>query len=481
MKNRIIANIFSLIFCLSLVTGMFVTTASAASATVAPSKSSVTVGDTFTVTVKFSGSNLGSVQATLKYDSSVIEFVSGANANGGGGTVTMTTSSSSGVSSYRFTIKFTAKAAGSSKLSVTTSELMNFDTLQSVGTPSASNSVSVVSNTALSSNNNLSGIKLSSGTLTPAFSSGTVSYTVSVPNSVSSVVLTAKAADSNAKVSISGSNSLSVGTNTRTITVTAQNGSKKTYTVKIKRAAKESTSSGTPSSSTSSSATSSATSSGTSSGTPSNVSSADESIIVTVGETDMIICEDLTGVKLPSGFTADVYSYNGKEIPAAVGAGGKVVMAYLTNVDKTDGSFYIYNDEKLQFYAFNQLTISTDSYTLLERRKSVAIPDGYSETTVQIGEQSVTAWQSQSADEKDFYLIYAMSPDGNCGLYRYDSAEGTLQRYTAPAVQTVDTVTNDSGISSALKPYALALAIAAAVLLITSTVLAVVLVVKRNR
>lgn len=477
MKNRIIANIFSLIFCLSLVTGMFVTTASAASATVAPSKSSVTVGDTFTVTVKFSGSNLGSVQATLKYDSSVIEFVSGANANGGGGTVTMTTSSSSGVSSYRFTIKFTAKAAGSSKLSVTTSELMNFDTLQSVGTPSASNSVSVVSKTALSSNNNLSGIKLSSGTLTPAFSSGTVSYTVSVPNSVSSVVLTAKAADSNAKVSISGSNSLSVGTNTRTITVTAQNGSKKTYTVKIKRAAKESTSSGTPSSSTSSSATSSATSSGT----PSNVSSADESIIVTVGETDMIICEDLTGIAMPSGFTADVYSYNGKEIPAAVGAGGKVVMAYLTNVDKTDGSFYIYNDEKLQFYAFNQLTFSTDSYTLLERRKSVAIPDGYSETTVQIGEQSVTAWQSQSADEKDFYIIYAMSPDGNCGLYRYDSAEGTLQRYTAPAVQAVGSATDDSGISATLQPYALALAIAAAVLLITSTVLAVVLVVKRNR
>lgn len=87
-----------------------------------------------------------------------------------------------------------------------------------------------------SNNNDLSSIKLSTGTLSPSFSSGRTTYNVSVPFEVSSINVTATAEDNKAKVSVSGGSSLKVGKVTNvTIKVTAENGSVKTYTVKVTR------------------------------------------------------------------------------------------------------------------------------------------------------------------------------------------------------------------------------------------------------
>ena len=101
---------------------------------------------------------------------------------------------------------------------------------------------------AVGSNNaNLSNLALSSGTLTPAFSSGTISYTASVANSVSSITVTPTVADATASVKVngvavssgnaSGAIALNVGANTITILVTAQDASTKTYTLTVTRAA----------------------------------------------------------------------------------------------------------------------------------------------------------------------------------------------------------------------------------------------------
>lgn len=101
--------------------------------------------------------------------------------------------------------------------------------------------------TALSSNANLSNLTLSGTTLSPAFNANTLSYTASVANAVASVTVTPTKADANATVSVNGvvlnggatsrTVSLNVGANTITTVVTAQNGSTKTYTVTVTRAA----------------------------------------------------------------------------------------------------------------------------------------------------------------------------------------------------------------------------------------------------
>ncbi|WP_248928881.1 cadherin-like beta sandwich domain-containing protein [Paenibacillus hamazuiensis] len=101
----------------------------------------------------------------------------------------------------------------------------------------------------LSSNADLNGLTLSSGELSPSYASGTTAYTATVPNSVTSFTVTASVYDSKSTMTVngnvvasgepSGAIHLNVGNNTITIVVTAQNGTTKTYTVTVTRAAEE--------------------------------------------------------------------------------------------------------------------------------------------------------------------------------------------------------------------------------------------------
>lgn len=85
-----------------------------------------------------------------------------------------------------------------------------------------------------STNNNLSSLSISNGTIN--FNKNTTTYSVNVPFDVSSVKVTAKAEDSKSNVSVSGGNNLTPEQTTNVVVkVTAENGSVKTYTIKVTR------------------------------------------------------------------------------------------------------------------------------------------------------------------------------------------------------------------------------------------------------
>ncbi|WP_347857974.1 BspA family leucine-rich repeat surface protein, partial [Planktomarina temperata] len=93
-----------------------------------------------------------------------------------------------------------------------------------------------------SSDATLSALTLSSGSLSPGFASGTLAYTASVANSVSSLIVTPTTNDANATATVNGASAttpvtLTVGSNTVTVQVTAQDGSTQSYTVAVTRAA----------------------------------------------------------------------------------------------------------------------------------------------------------------------------------------------------------------------------------------------------
>jgi len=100
---------------------------------------------------------------------------------------------------------------------------------------------------ATSSNTDLASLAINNGTLAPVFTAATTGYNVSVGNTVSSIAITPATSDANATVKIngtavtSGSASsavpLNVGANTVTVLVTAQDGTTKTYTISVTRAA----------------------------------------------------------------------------------------------------------------------------------------------------------------------------------------------------------------------------------------------------
>lgn len=87
-----------------------------------------------------------------------------------------------------------------------------------------------------SGNNNLSNLKVNGGDLKPGFSKSNTNYTLEVPYSISNLTVNASTEDSKAYVTVTGNNNLiAETTNQVTITVTAENGSKKTYTISVKR------------------------------------------------------------------------------------------------------------------------------------------------------------------------------------------------------------------------------------------------------
>ncbi|NOS79753.1 MAG: cadherin-like beta sandwich domain-containing protein [Nitrospira sp.] len=104
-----------------------------------------------------------------------------------------------------------------------------------------------ITRAALGGNNNLSALIVSAGTLVPGFAAGTTTYDVAASNATVSTTITATVADSTATLTINGVGAISgspsasiplaVGANAIPVVVTAQNGTPKTYTVTVTRAA----------------------------------------------------------------------------------------------------------------------------------------------------------------------------------------------------------------------------------------------------
>lgn len=100
----------------------------------------------------------------------------------------------------------------------------------------------------VSNNSNLQGLAVSPGSLSPSFRASTTNYTVNVASSVTTVRVTPRLQDTDARMTVNGQTTNSRQTrtiqlgppNSNTpviVTVTAQNGTQKTYTVGVSRAA----------------------------------------------------------------------------------------------------------------------------------------------------------------------------------------------------------------------------------------------------
>jgi hypothetical protein len=106
---------------------------------------------------------------------------------------------------------------------------------------------SITAPLSISSDATLSNLQLSSGTLSPAFNSSTLTYNASVPNSVNSITVTPTANESHATIKVNGSTvasgtasspiALAIGNNTLTVDVTAQDGTTtKSYSIVVNTA-----------------------------------------------------------------------------------------------------------------------------------------------------------------------------------------------------------------------------------------------------
>lgn len=438
------------------------------------SNTTVNVGDTFTVTVSCSCDvNIMEAYALLKYDPSLVS--SGSSA----GSIIFRFSpdhQDEAKSSYSQTYTFTAKEVGSVSFSLTDAEVYTVDSNQDRDEVSIANSGASVKISAKgSSNANLSSLKLSAGSLSPSFSNDVTSYTVSVPNSVTSISISAVAADAKAKVSVSGSNEVPEGDSSRVIIVTAEDGTVKKFTININRAAGvKITPVPSPTAPTTPTHTSGILPVPTTD--PNNLP---DELEVTAGGAILVISDKPADVTLPAGFTEIQYTYRDRPVWAAQNGGQNLLILYLQDQANEKSGFYVYDETSDEFSKYIILYTQANSYTLLQRPETVQIPNGYVEKTAVIDNENVTVWVPVSmkymdAEVCEFYLVYAMAQDGNKGFYVYDTVEKTFQRFSSdismstepnasddskatPAPDTVvnpdDTYGEEDGIWSGIKSF----------------------------
>ncbi|MCD8122157.1 MAG: cadherin-like beta sandwich domain-containing protein [Clostridiales bacterium] len=217
----------------------------AADAKIAFSDPSATVGDEFSVTMKFtstSGDVLGNTSVYLTYDSDLIEFLSdksSSNANGGSGTI-IVTSGMEGKTEVATQLYFNALKPGNAKIQVITDNSEGYDSdgqsLNMVQIGSSSITISAKAGATYSDDATLASLRISPGTLDPEFQSDVDSYTASVSLDTERLTVSAVANDSGASVSVEGDSGLQEGENTVVCTVTAEDGTtKKTYTITVNK------------------------------------------------------------------------------------------------------------------------------------------------------------------------------------------------------------------------------------------------------
>ena len=106
------------------------------------------------------------------------------------------------------------------------------------GTTTQAYTIVVTRPPAPSTDATLSALRISAGTLTPAFATGTTSYTGAVASTVTTVTVAATTTDTNATTTGTGSHSLNTGANTINVVVTAEDGTTtRTYSIVVTRAA----------------------------------------------------------------------------------------------------------------------------------------------------------------------------------------------------------------------------------------------------
>ena len=296
---------------------------------------SYTKGSTVNVKFTYSGSSIGGGTASVRYDSSVLQYVScsgGIAPSSASGVFSVQMGDGNDHSSITVSLTFKAIGSGSTSVSVSTSDLIDYDG-NTLNFPSSSTTVTVTNPApTVSSNANLSSLYVSAGSLSPGFSSGRTSYTIYADEDVTEALISVETEDPDATVDVTGSKNLIIGRNVRSVIVTAPNGNTKTYTITIYRG-EESSGEENPDSD------------GGEEGEKPNEEKPKEDIKVEIGDVTYIIEENIKSEDVPDEFRLVVGKYDGKDIPLIKDNELKYTLVLLINQESGDYKWFFYNEE----------------------------------------------------------------------------------------------------------------------------------------
>ncbi len=402
--KKYIKSLISVLTVICLAVSVFAFNVSAASVSVSGG-AQYNVGQSFSVKVSFNADvMLYAVEADISYNSSVLRLdsvsgVSESDYNISGSKIKIVDTNFSAnkqTKSSSYTLSFTAIAAGNSNVSASVSGSDG----NSESKASGSAAITVVTPKP-SSNANLASIKLSSGSLSPSFNANTTTYNATVKYNVDSITLTGAVADGGATYVGGGTFALAVGENQRVLTVTAADGTKKSYTVNIKRMTELETA-------------------------EAEQAERDANpLLVIINNIDLTIVNDFSNLVIPQGFAQSTVERKGSEIAVLNDENGKYQLCWLTDTDG-NGAWYS-RDEEDNYKKLSYINANGKMYIVEDLAEYGVMPTGFKLSSCKVDETELEAIAYTDENLKDFYILTCYV-DGATAYYRLDTVEGTVQR-----------------------------------------------------
>lgn len=468
----------------------------AGNVTISVSSSTLNIGDTVTVTAWATGPNGEKAIAKLgfNYDSGKLSFVScsessysggeggyvGVSANtasitlkaSAAGTAAVTVSGSDGVSVSDGTVEYGELTAGGTKLAIGSGT--------STGQQDNGETADSTENANKSEDNSLASLKISPGTLSPAFQYSETNYTAVVGEDVTSVTVDAKPSNEKATIeSITGQTDLQPGQNTISIVVKAENGVTATYKIIVTRGgagAGETTAQENPEGDTQ---------------TPPAETSTENPEGITLNGHPFNLAAEIPEEVIPLDFTKTTVTCNGQQVEGLQFDKSALVLVYLTTPStEVKNTLAVYEEASGTIYPFRKVELGENYLILLnppaetglspEYTQTMAALAGFENVPVFINAAAVPAAASPaetdtgetanpeeanpeeaanpegtdpeeanpeeaanpegtvSTELAEFSLVYGASSYGNTGWYQYDAAENSFQRYVAQASSALE-------------------------------------------
>lgn len=345
---------------------------------ISSSSSNITINNTFTVTVKVSSSGkLGSWQFGISYDKSKLSLLSGEPSVVAYGDGTY--------SSKSYTYKFKAIAKGSATVNLDNPKLVDWDTESVVSTSSSSIKVNIKEPVIInySSDNDLKSLSIDGFELSPKFDKKILEYTSLVNADTTKIKINGEVNDKTAKVSGLGEFEVKEGLNEFNIVVTAENGTTKTYVVKV-----------------------------------------------TVPEKDPIMYSFKNGEynilrKLPESFPTNFVSssvkFNEEEVPGLKNDTLDLVLIYLRDKNNKEG-FYIYNESNNEVVYYNE--VGSNDFKIYLTGKEITIKN-LEKKEITVNDEKVTGYRL-AKDSNNYVISGRNISTGKDELYIYDTINKTI-------------------------------------------------------
>ena len=276
----------------------------------------------------------------------------------------------------------------------------------------------------LSGNNNLASLGIEGKEISPEFNSDTLEYTTMLEAGTDKINITASLDDDSASIDGIGEKDVVEGDNNFDITVTAENGSSKTY--KLKVTVKEY-----------------------------------NPVTVKINNKEYTVVRNKKNLTPPENYDEKTIKIGNEEIPAYV---GKITKYTLVSLKDSKGKQNWYVKDKDKYTLYNEYKFGSTKLYIMELDK---IPSGYKKTTIEYNKDEIIAYKNNK--KSPYALIYGMNVEtGKKNIYMYEEKEGSVQIY------------NSKYISSNETDLYLKILLATSIALVISVIVIIILKVKKS-